>query len=48
VRYLPPYEVLRTYLSVPTMKGELMVSCRYQTFVRSDGTAWTPRIRPIV
>jgi hypothetical protein len=36
VRYLPPYEVLKTNLSVPTAKGELMVSCRYETFVHSD------------
>jgi hypothetical protein len=47
-RYLPPYEVLKTYLSVSAVKSELIVRCRYETFVRSDGTAWTPRIHPII
>jgi hypothetical protein len=46
--YLPSYEVLKTYLSVSTVKSKLMVNGRYETFVRSDETAWTPRIHPIV
>jgi hypothetical protein len=34
VRYLPPFEVLKTYVSVTTVKGNLMVGCSYEELVQ--------------
>ena len=33
MKYLPPFEVLKTYLTISNVKGELMVSCSYENLV---------------
>jgi hypothetical protein len=34
LRYLPPFETLRSNVTITTVKGELMVSCSYEIFVQ--------------
>lgn len=34
MKYLPPFEVLKSFLTVSTVKGELMVSCTYENLVQ--------------
>jgi hypothetical protein len=34
VRYLPPFEALKPYLSISTSKGKTTVSCSYENFVQ--------------
>ena len=34
MRYLPPFEVLKSYVTMSTVKGELVVSCSYENFVQ--------------
>ena len=34
MRYLPPFEVLKSYLTISAAKGDLMVSCSYEDFVQ--------------
>ena len=34
MKYLPPFEVLKAYLTITNVKGELMVSCSYENMVR--------------
>jgi hypothetical protein len=34
LRYLPPFEALRSGLEITTINGELMVSCSYELFVQ--------------
>jgi hypothetical protein len=34
LRYLPPFETLRSEVKITTVKGELMVSCSYELFVQ--------------
>ena len=33
MKYLPPFEILKSYMTVETVNGELMVSCSYEAFV---------------
>jgi hypothetical protein len=34
VRYLPPFEALKPYLTISTSKGKTTVSCSYKNFVQ--------------
>jgi hypothetical protein len=34
LKYLPPFEALRSYLTLTTVKGEMMVSCSYENMVQ--------------
>jgi hypothetical protein len=34
VKYLPPFETLRSYLTMTNVKGEMMVSCSYENMVQ--------------
>jgi hypothetical protein len=34
VKYLPPFETLRSSLTITAIKGEMMVSCSYQDMVQ--------------
>jgi hypothetical protein len=34
VKYLPPFEVLKSFLTISNVKGELMVSCTYENMVQ--------------
>jgi hypothetical protein len=34
VKYLPPFEILKSYLTLSTVKGELMVSCKYEDLIQ--------------
>jgi hypothetical protein len=34
LKYLPPFEVLKTYLTLTNVKGELMVSCSYDNLIQ--------------
>jgi hypothetical protein len=34
VRYLPPFEILKTYWSISSVKGVLKASCPYENFVQ--------------
>jgi hypothetical protein len=34
VRYLPPFEDLKSYLSIANADGELMVSCSYENLIQ--------------
>jgi hypothetical protein len=34
VKYLPPFEVLKSYVTISTVDGELMVSCTYENLVQ--------------
>jgi hypothetical protein len=34
VKYLPPFEVLKSLLTISNVKGELMVSCSYENLVQ--------------
>jgi hypothetical protein len=34
VKYLPPFEILKSYLTISNVKGELMVSCEYEDLVQ--------------
>jgi len=34
VKYLPPFETLKTYVTVSNVKGELKVSCTYESLVQ--------------
>jgi hypothetical protein len=34
VKYLPPFEVLKSYVTISTVNGELMVSCSYENLVQ--------------
>ena len=34
MRYLPPFEVLKSYVTVETIRGELMVMCTYENLVQ--------------
>jgi hypothetical protein len=34
LKYLPPFEVLKSYLTISNVKGELMVSCRYENLIQ--------------
>lgn len=34
MKYLPPFEILRSYLTISNVKGELMVSCSYENLVQ--------------
>lgn len=34
MRYLPPFEVLKSYVTIETVKGELMVKCSYENLVQ--------------
>jgi hypothetical protein len=34
LKYLPPFEVLKSYLTISNVKGELMVSCRYESLIQ--------------
>src|SRR5690242_19794027 len=33
MRYLPPFEVLKTFMTVQTQNGELTVSASYESFI---------------
>ena len=33
MRYLPPFEVLKSFLTVQTQNGELMITASYESFV---------------
>jgi hypothetical protein len=33
MKYLPPFDVLKSYMTMETVNGELMVSCSYEHFV---------------
>jgi hypothetical protein len=33
LKYLPPFEVLKSYITISNVKGELMVSCSYENLV---------------
>ncbi len=33
MRYVPPFEVLKTYVTITSVKGELMVTCSYENLV---------------
>jgi hypothetical protein len=34
VKYLPPFEALKSYLTISDVRGELMVSCEYENLVQ--------------
>jgi hypothetical protein len=34
VRYLPPFEILKSYVTISKIEGELVVSCPYEHFVQ--------------
>jgi hypothetical protein len=34
VKYLPPFELLKSFLTISNVKGELMVSCSYENLVQ--------------
>ena len=34
LKYLPPFEILKSYLTISNVKGELMVSCSYENLVQ--------------
>ena len=34
VKYLPPFELLKSFLTISSVKGELMVSCTYDNMVQ--------------
>jgi hypothetical protein len=34
LKYLPPFEVLKSYLTISNVKGELMVTCSYESLVQ--------------
>ena len=34
MKYLPPFEVLKSLLTISNVKGELMVSCSYENLVQ--------------
>ncbi len=34
MRYLPPFDILKSYLSMSTVGGELMVSCTYENLIQ--------------
>jgi hypothetical protein len=34
VNYLPPFETLKSHLTISNIKGELMVSCSYENLVQ--------------
>jgi hypothetical protein len=34
LKYLPPFEVLKTYITISNVKGELMVSCSYENLIQ--------------
>jgi hypothetical protein len=34
VKYLPPFEVLKSFLTISNVKGELMVSCSYENLLQ--------------
>ncbi|MBS0638404.1 MAG: hypothetical protein JSS43_00945 [Proteobacteria bacterium] len=33
MKYLPPFEVLKAYMTLETVNGELMATCTYENFV---------------
>jgi hypothetical protein len=33
MKYLPPFELLKSYMTLETVNGELMASCTYEKFV---------------
>ena len=33
MKYLPPFDILKSYMTLQTVNGELMVSCTYEAFV---------------
>lgn len=33
MKYLPPFEILKSYMTLETVNGELMASCTYEAFV---------------
>jgi hypothetical protein len=34
MRYLPPFEILKSYLSLSTVRREMRVSCTYENFIQ--------------
>jgi hypothetical protein len=34
LKYLPPFEALKSYLTISNVKGELMVSCSYESLIQ--------------
>ena len=34
MRYLPPFEILRSFVNIETVKGELVVTCSYENFIQ--------------
>lgn len=34
MKYLPPFDILKKYLTISTVKGEMMVSCKYEDLVQ--------------
>jgi hypothetical protein len=34
MRYLPPFDILKSYVKIETVRGELMVKCSYEEFVQ--------------
>lgn len=34
LKYLPPFEVLNSYLTISSVKGELMVTCSYENLIQ--------------
>ena len=34
MKYLPPFEVLKSYLTITNVQGELMASCSYEALVQ--------------
>jgi hypothetical protein len=34
LKYLPPFELLKSYLTISNIEGELMVSCSYENLVQ--------------
>jgi hypothetical protein len=34
LKYLPPFELLKSFLTISNVKGELMVSCSYENLVQ--------------
>ena len=34
MKYLPPFEVLRSFLAITNVEGELMVSCSYENLIQ--------------
>jgi len=33
MKYLPPFEILKSYMTLETINGELKVSCNYEQFI---------------